>query len=66
VHGLNTTEAFAFLLFANNCKAWLHKEKLTHGDALSTEHDRDSGGKDSILETLLAEQELAWRRRRRN
>ena len=56
--GNNTTEAFALLLFANNYKAWMHEEKLKHGDALSTECDQDSGGKTSIVDTLLGEQEF--------
>jgi hypothetical protein len=56
--GNNTTEAFALLLFVNNCKAWLHEEKLNHGDALSTECDEDTGGKESIVDKLLEEQEF--------
>jgi hypothetical protein len=56
--GNNTTEAFALLLFANNYKAWLCEEKLNHGDALSTEHDEDTGGKESIVDKLLEEQEF--------
>jgi hypothetical protein len=56
--GNNTTKAFSLLLFANNCKTWLHEEKLNHGDALSTECDEDTGGKDSIVDKLLEEQEF--------
>ena len=56
--GNDTTEAFALLLFANNYKAWLYKEKLAHGEALCTEHDCDSAGKASIVDALLVEQEF--------
>jgi hypothetical protein len=56
--GNDTTEAL-LLLFANNYKAWLYKEKLAHGsEALCTEYDCDSTGKDSIMDTLLVEQEF--------
>jgi hypothetical protein len=54
--GNDTTEAFALLLFANNYKAWLYEEKLTHGEALWTEYD--STGKDSIVDILLLDQEF--------
>jgi hypothetical protein len=33
-------------------------EKLNHGDALSTKHDEDTGGKESIVDKLLEEQEF--------
>ena len=56
--GNDTTEAFALLLFANNYKAWLYHEKLNHGDALWTEYDRASHGKDSIVDRLLVDQEF--------
>jgi hypothetical protein len=60
--GNDTTEAFALpLLFANNCKAWLHDQKLKHCAALKNEHDCDSNGKDSIvLDRLLVDQECVW------
>jgi hypothetical protein len=54
--GNDTTEAFALLLFANNYKAWLYEEKVTHGEALWTEYD--SIGKDSIVDRLLLDQEF--------
>jgi hypothetical protein len=54
--GNDTAEAFALLLFANNYKAWLYEEKLTHGEALWTEYD--STGKDSIVDRLLLDQEF--------
>jgi hypothetical protein len=53
--GNDTTEAFALLLFANNYKAWLYEEKVTHGGALWTEYD--SVGK-SIVDVLLLDQEF--------
>jgi hypothetical protein len=56
--GNDTTEAFALLTLANNCKAWLCGGKLHHGDALWTEHDSDSGGRDSIVDELLVDQEF--------
>ena len=57
--GNDTTEAFALLLFANNYKAWLYEEKLAHGEALCTKyHTCDSDGMDSIVDTLLVEQEF--------
>ena len=56
----NTTEAFVLLLFANNYKAWLYEEKLAHGEALlRTKYDScDRDGMDSIVDTLLGEQEF--------
>jgi hypothetical protein len=56
--GNNAMEAFALLLFSNNHKAWLCEEKLNHGDALSTEHDDDTGKKESMVDKLLEEQEF--------
>jgi hypothetical protein len=56
--GNDTTEAFALLTLANNYKAWLYGGKLSHGDALWTEYDSDSGGKDSIVDKLLVDQEF--------
>jgi hypothetical protein len=58
--GNNTTEAFALLLFANNCKDWLHEKKLKHCDALGTKHDHDSTGKEFIVDRLLVDQEFVW------
>jgi hypothetical protein len=56
--GNDTTEAFALLLFANNYKAWLYEEKNKFEDALWTEHESNEGGKDSIVDRLLLDQEF--------
>jgi hypothetical protein len=57
--GDDTTEAFALLLFANNCKAWLCEEKANHGEALWTECESDAGNKkDSVVDRLLCDQEF--------
>jgi hypothetical protein len=56
--GNDTTEAFALLLFANNCKAWLFEEKVNHGEALWTEYESSARGKESIVDRLLLDQEF--------
>jgi hypothetical protein len=50
--GNNTTiEAFALLVFVNNYKAWLYKEKRVHQANLLTKYDcPPSSNKPSIVE----------------
>jgi hypothetical protein len=55
----DATEAFALLLFVNNCKAWICEEKANHGEALLwTEHESNAPNKDSIVDRLLCDQEF--------
>ena len=50
--GNANTEAFAYLLLANNYKAWLYEEKDNHGDALLTEYDHAPSVDDEWLAAL--------------
>jgi hypothetical protein len=57
--GNDTTEAFALLIVANNYKAWLYEEKMSHGEELKTEYDTGpSDGCISIVDKLLVNQEF--------
>ena len=58
--GNNTTEAFALLLLANNYKAWLYEEKMSHGEDLLTEYDTSPSGDGEapIVDKLLVNQEF--------
>jgi hypothetical protein len=57
--GNDTTESFALLLLANNYKAWLYEEKMSHGEELQTEYDASpSDGCVSIVDKLLVDLEF--------
>ena len=57
--GNYTTEAFALLIIMNNYKAWLHEEKMKHGDKLITEYEVEGDDpRESIVDHWLKDLEF--------